>query len=178
MFNKRMVYFMGGEAHEQEQPGADVAKAKMAEFMPKPEELKGGKDDKAEVKQENMSMEDEAKQTNDMARADIMYILKEGQKQNAAQPIKGIDDWAGLIKDLKAGLGDGSHFNTSYQMVDTGTEKYHLMMVKDTKSSPAERLFVKKTNNFTIASRTSLRDVTDDQYKYLTGKSRPKQANA
>ena len=53
-----MVYFMGGEAHEQEQPGADVAKAKMAEFMPKPEELKGGKDDKAEVKQENMSMED------------------------------------------------------------------------------------------------------------------------
>lgn len=180
MFNKRMVYFMAGEADKQapeQMSGPDAAKAKMDEFMPKAEELKGGKDDKPEVKQDNTSMEEEAKQTNDNARADVMAILKEGSKQNPNQPIKGVDDWAGIMKDLRAGLG-GDHFNTSKQSVDTGSDKYYFMMVKDTKSSPTERLFVKKGSDFTISDRTFLKETTDDQYKYLTGKARPKQSNA
>ena len=42
MFNKRMIYFMAGEADKQapeQMSGPDAAKAKMEEFMPKAEEL-------------------------------------------------------------------------------------------------------------------------------------------
>lgn len=155
MFNKRMVYFMGGEAHEQEQPGADVAKAKMAEFMPKPEELA-----KDEPKVENVdnTQEQEMNRTDENARADLLSIAREGKKFTTSVP--GVDK--ATLDQVIAGLKNvpKSGLNTKRMEVDIDGTTYHFVAVGDNASV---KMYYKKGDDFSVNQREFVRDVDDDK---------------
>jgi hypothetical protein len=191
MFNKRFIYFADGIEAGKEQPKSpeEQARERLAGLMPSDgaTELQDGDKGKSKAKEGKMdtehtgnSMEDEAKQTNDKTRADIIAVLKEGQKMNPNVPPAGVDRavFNDMVKDLKAKLpqGQGDHFSTHWESLTSGDDAFYFMSVFDKGSNPNVRFFFKKGEDFSIKDKTFLESVDDATYKNLTGKEREKKA--
>jgi hypothetical protein len=190
MFNRRFVYNDGtvDAPQENEKSGAEKAQDRMREFMmPQPDELSdGAKNEKPEVSQQNRSVEDESKSTDEMARADIISIFKEGKVQNPRVAPADMDaaTFKAIMDDLmnKVPKGKDNHFSTHFEALTStpgdmnDPEGYYFMAVNDATANPPVRIFVKKGSNFSVAGRTFLRDVDDATYKNLTGQDRPKKS--
>lgn len=159
MFNKRMVYFMAGEAGkqapEQDQSGPEAAKAKMAEFMPAPDEL--GKKDEAKVENVDNTQEQEMNRTDQDARADLLSIAREGKKFTTSVP--GVDKATldQVIAGLKGVPKDG--LNTKRVDVDIDGTAYHFVAVGD---AAGVKMYYKKGEDFAVNQREFVRDVDND----------------
>lgn len=184
MFNKRLVFFAGNEKPaEQPKTPAELARDRMKQMMPPDaDQLQTGdkvKEGKVETKEVNNTMEVEARQTNDMTRADIISILKEGQKMNPNTPPAGVDAalYRDIVKDLRGKLpqGQGDHFSTHWESLTGGDTNFYFMSVYDSANKPPVRFFFKKGDDFSIKDKTFLRDVDDGQYVALTGQPRKKE---
>lgn len=180
MFNSRFVYFAGSAAPSEapaEETPADKAQQKMKEFMPpEPEQLDSGK---METQQGTDPMEVEAKKTNDVARADIMGILKDSKPLNPNVPPAGVDaaTFRDIVADLRSKLPQGkdNHFATHCESLTSGPDDpdgYYFMSVNDATKNPPIRFFYKKGTDFTPRDKTFLRDVDDATYLKLTGQPR------
>jgi hypothetical protein len=171
MFNKRFVYFAGPEVKvEAEKSPEQKAKDTMGEFFKKPDELKGGVD----VEYKNTSVADEAKRTDEAARADIISLIKEGKK---APPPKIDKDTMKQVTDaLKKNTPD-EHFGIQRMQVEVDDKVFNFVGIRD-KSKGNDLSIYYSNDDFTVSSRTFLRDVDDATYKKLTGKDRPKNKDA
>jgi hypothetical protein len=190
MFNKRFVHFADGVEAAREQPksGAEVARARLDALSPdNATELQGGDKAGAKAKEEmkskdvHQSMEEEAQQTNENARADIISIIKEGNKLDPNVPPAGVDRkvFNDIVKDLKGKLPQGGqdHLTTHWESLTGGDQNFYFVSVFDKGSNPKVRFFFKKGEDFSIPSiskgeKTTLGQVDDETYKRLTGVER------
>jgi hypothetical protein len=155
--------------------GEQKAKDKMQQvFQPKAEELKdGGK--KYEQGNLDHSPDEEAKRTDDGARADIIAFYKQGKKFDASVP--GVDkDTLKQVKDALKKLPD-ENMATKQMEVDVDGKTFYFVAVAD-KINNRVNYFYKSADQFDPSARTFLREVDDKTYEKLTGKKREKKADA